>query len=108
MICYICQFGHTRPRKPHVSRAANRHIQATIAVAAARLVVALAIGAFPISAPTLGAQVMQTGDVAKRGLEESDFPRAKELIPGVYSYEACRAHRPLSHARRQPKATGVT
>lgn len=33
---------------------------------------------------------MQTGDVAKRGLEESDFPRAKELIPGVYSYEALR------------------
>ena len=39
---------------------------------------------------TLGAQVANTGDVAKRGLKESDFPRAKQLAPGVYSYEALR------------------
>ena len=31
----------------------------------------------------LTAQVMQTGDVAKRGLKPSDFPRARQLAPGV-------------------------
>jgi glyoxylase-like metal-dependent hydrolase (beta-lactamase superfamily II) len=40
------------------------------------------------------AQVMNTGDVAKRGLSESDFPRARQLAPGVYSYEALRAGDP--------------
>jgi cyclase len=39
----------------------------------------------------LTAQVMQTGDVAKRGLKPADFPRARQLAPGVYSYEALRA-----------------
>jgi len=42
------------------------------------------------AATALGAQVMNTGDVAKRGLKEADFPRARELAPGVYSYEALR------------------
>ena len=42
------------------------------------------------AACTLGAQVTNTGDVAKRGLKESDFPRTKQLAPGVYSYEALR------------------
>ena len=41
-----------------------------------------------------GAQVQQTGDVAKRGLTEKDFPRAKQLAPGIYSYEALRAGDP--------------
>jgi glyoxylase-like metal-dependent hydrolase (beta-lactamase superfamily II) len=41
-----------------------------------------------------GAQVQKTGDVAKRGLAEKDFPRAKQLAPGVYSYEALRAGDP--------------
>ena len=47
-------------------------------------------------APThaLVSQVMNTGDVAKRGLTERDFPRARELSPGVYSYEALRAGDP--------------
>ena len=40
------------------------------------------------------AQVQNTGDVAKRGLSEKDFPRAKQLAPGVYSYEALRAGDP--------------
>lgn len=40
------------------------------------------------------AQVMTTGDLAKRGLTEHDFPRAKQLAPGVYSYEALRAGDP--------------
>ena len=44
--------------------------------------------------PTLGAQVMNTGDVAKRGLAERDFPRTRQLAPGVYSYEALRAGDP--------------
>jgi len=37
---------------------------------------------------------LQTGDVAKRGLTSADFPRAKQLVPGVYSYEALRAGDP--------------
>jgi glyoxylase-like metal-dependent hydrolase (beta-lactamase superfamily II) len=37
---------------------------------------------------------IQTGDVAKRGLAAADFPRAKQLVPGVYSYEALRAGDP--------------
>ena len=41
-----------------------------------------------------GAQVMNTGDVTKRGLKETDFPRAKQLAPGIYSYEALRAGDP--------------
>ncbi len=36
-------------------------------------------------------QLVQTGDPFKRGLKESDFPRTKQLEPGVYSYEALRA-----------------
>ena len=51
------------------------------------LCVALASG-------TLLAQVQQTGDVAKRGLKPTDFPRTKQLAPGVYSYEALRAGDP--------------
>src|ERR1044071_2547845 len=41
----------------------------------------------------LGAQVA-TGDVAKRGLSATDFPRAKQLATGIYSYEALRAGDP--------------
>lgn len=40
------------------------------------------------------AQVMNTGDPAKRGLAERDFPRARQLTPGVYSYEALRSGDP--------------
>ena len=36
-------------------------------------------------------QTMNTGDPVKRGLKETDFPRAKQLAPNVYSYEALRA-----------------
>jgi glyoxylase-like metal-dependent hydrolase (beta-lactamase superfamily II) len=45
-------------------------------------------------ASVVNAQVQQTGDVAKRGLTESNFPRTKQLAPGVYSYEALRAGDP--------------
>jgi glyoxylase-like metal-dependent hydrolase (beta-lactamase superfamily II) len=45
-------------------------------------------------ASVANAQVQQTGDVAKRGLKDSDFPRTKQLAPGVYSYEALRAGDP--------------
>jgi glyoxylase-like metal-dependent hydrolase (beta-lactamase superfamily II) len=44
--------------------------------------------------PALVAQVMNTGDVAKRGLAERDFPRARQLAPGVWSYEALRSGDP--------------
>jgi len=37
---------------------------------------------------------VQTGDVAKRGLTPADFPRAKLLAPGIYSYEALRGGDP--------------
>jgi hypothetical protein len=37
---------------------------------------------------------VQTGDPAKRGLAPTDFPRTKQLAPGVYSYEALRAGDP--------------
>jgi glyoxylase-like metal-dependent hydrolase (beta-lactamase superfamily II) len=42
----------------------------------------------------LSGQVQQTGDVAKRGLKPTDFPRTKQLAPGVYSYEALRGGDP--------------
>ncbi|HTE47804.1 MAG TPA: hypothetical protein VK636_21355, partial [Gemmatimonadaceae bacterium] len=41
-----------------------------------------------------GAQTIATGDPLKRGLTEKDFPRARQLTPGVYSYEALRAGDP--------------
>ena len=52
----------------------------------------LTLGVAPTRAPL--AQMMNTADVAKRGLTERDFPRARELAPGVYSYEALRAGDP--------------
>jgi cyclase len=39
-------------------------------------------------------QVTQTADVAKRGLKPSDFPRARQIAPGIYTYEALRAGDP--------------
>ena len=56
------------------------------------LVLAAAIGVSAGVAP--GQAPVKTGDVAKRGLKETDFPRAKQLAPGVYSYEALRAGDP--------------
>jgi glyoxylase-like metal-dependent hydrolase (beta-lactamase superfamily II) len=47
-----------------------------------------------VAAAPLHAQVVQTGDPVKRGLSAADFPRAKQLVPGVYSYEALRAGDP--------------
>jgi len=47
-----------------------------------------------LASGTLSAQVRQTGDVAKRGLKPTDFPRTRQLAPGVYSYEALRAGDP--------------
>jgi glyoxylase-like metal-dependent hydrolase (beta-lactamase superfamily II) len=38
--------------------------------------------------------LVKTGDRAKRGYKETDFPRAKQLAPGVYSYEALRGGDP--------------
>ena len=62
---------------------------ATMAILGLTLVVA--------PARTAVAQLMSTGDVAKRGLAERDFPRTKQLAPGVFSYEALRNGR----SRRQ-------
>jgi len=53
---------------------------------------ALVLVGAPMHAPR--AQMMNTADVVKRGLSERDFPRARQLVPGVYSYEALRAGDP--------------
>jgi cyclase len=57
------------------------------------LVLVLVLAAFAAVAP-VRAQVMNTGDPVKRGLTEKDFPRPRQLAPGVYSYEALRAGDP--------------
>jgi glyoxylase-like metal-dependent hydrolase (beta-lactamase superfamily II) len=59
---------------------------------ALRIVVGLTLSLVPMHASF--AQVMKTGDFAKRGLAETDFPRARQLVPGVYSYEALRSGDP--------------
>src|SRR5688572_30040977 len=59
---------------------------------ATAVILALTLVGAPVRAPS--AQMMNTGDVAKRGLSERDFPRARQLAPGVYSYEALRAGDP--------------
>jgi cyclase len=58
-----------------------------------RAVALVAIFAAVVSAGA-GAQQQKTADVAKRGLKATDFPRTKQLAPGVYSYEALRAGDP--------------
>lgn len=47
----------------------------------------------------LGAQAaetppVQTGDPAKRGLTQADFPRLRQIEPGIYTYEALRTIEP--------------
>lgn len=59
----------------------------------AGLCVGVMIGLTAFASPG-SAQEMKTADVAKRGLKPSDFPRTKQLAPGVYSYEALRAGDP--------------
>lgn len=61
-----------------------------------RLLAIVSLGLTLAAAPAreAHAQVAHTGDVAKRGLAERDFPRARELAPGVFSYEALRAGDP--------------
>jgi glyoxylase-like metal-dependent hydrolase (beta-lactamase superfamily II) len=60
------------------------------AIAAAVFVIGFSLW----SSESVRAQAVPTGDVAKRGLSEKDFPRARQLTPGVYSYEALRAGDP--------------
>ena len=38
-------------------------------------------------AQSWGAEKMQTADISTRGLKTSDFPRWKQLEPGIYAYE---------------------
>ena len=61
-----------------------------------RLVTTTILGLALVGAPTHAsfAQVVQTADVARRGLADRDFPRARQLAPNVYSYEALRAADP--------------
>lgn len=53
-----------------------------------RLAATLAIAVLSLAAAQ---QVVRTGDPAKRGLSEADFPRVKKLADGVYSYEQLRS-----------------
>jgi cyclase len=48
---------------------------------------------FLILAPALlqSPEIVRTGDPAKRGLSESDFPRIQTLAPGIHSYEQLRS-----------------
>lgn len=39
------------------------------------------------AAPVFGKDAVPTGDISKRGLQKSDFPRWQELTPNVYAYE---------------------
>jgi len=41
--------------------------------------------------------IQKTADLYERGLKTSDFPRTKELAPGVYSYEALRSGNTASY-----------
>ena len=51
------------------------------------LFVAALVCALGNTAPALGEPAVPTGDISKRGLTKSDFPRWKELTPNVYAYE---------------------
>jgi cyclase len=48
----------------------------------------------PAAAQVAHVTQVATGDPVKRGLSASDFPRTKQLAPGVYSYEALRGGDP--------------
>jgi cyclase len=63
-------------------------VSRTVRLGFATVLVSAAVYTRPVSAQ------IKTGDVAKRGLAASDFPRAKQLTPGVYSYEALRGGDP--------------
>lgn len=52
---------------------------------------ALTIASVALSLPSAMRAQVATGDPVKRGWSSKDFPRAKQLEPGVYSYEALRA-----------------
>lgn len=67
-----------------------RHLVFDRLICVASLATALAV----TLAPAVRAQEQKTADVAKRGLKPTDFPRTKQLAPGVYSYEALRAGDP--------------
>lgn len=54
----------------------------------------LSLAFIAVAATSASAQMMQTADVVKRGLKPSDFPRAKQIAPNVYTYEALRAGDP--------------
>ena len=51
----------------------------------------MAVAATLVLAMPLCAQVVRTGDPAKRGYTEADFPRVRKLAEGVYTYEALRS-----------------
>lgn len=51
------------------------------------LFVAAVVFALANVAPVFGSDATPTGDISKRGLQKSDFPRWKELTSNVYAYE---------------------
>jgi len=61
-------------------------------IATAAFLGVLVSGLVPLArAANVAHAQIPTGDPVKRGLSTHDFPRAKQLTPGVYSYEALRA-----------------
>ncbi len=61
----------------------------------ARLALGVACGVtLSATCPGVSRAQIATGDVATRGLSPTDFPRARQLAPSVYSYEALRAGDP--------------
>ena len=59
----------------------------------ARTILAAVILLAPVTAQAQGEPV-QTSDPILRGLQESDFPRLKQLEPNVYAYEELRPSEP--------------
>lgn len=57
---------------------------------------AFLIAAMPVQAAETPARTppVQTGDPAKRGLTQADFPRLKRIEPNIYTYEALRTIEP--------------
>ncbi len=54
------------------------------------LIAALAC-ALTLPSPARGANAVRSADIAKRNLQQSDFPRWQQLAPDVYAYEGLHA-----------------
>ncbi len=55
---------------------------------------AIVLGAVLLGVAQAAEPPVQTGDPFKRGLTQADFPRLKQIEPGIYTYEALRTIEP--------------